>query len=242
VSRWYDRRSRATVPAFSRRISNIGRWSFRTRSTDCRARVRQNWGRPAKVNETGCWFFKNYQTNNPHGLLGDRQQERRRLPAGRQSGVGSSRHFHRGSASGTYGGVASDSLWHSTAEKGFVRRGETWTNGVSVNGTTTGLSGDYDLVSWRLSEADNATNGTPGAVWFASCYADSGGRLNGGQELAEVLIYTNRLSDAEIAATEHYLNRKWFPTRAGSSIGLGHGFAGRRGRGFVNAYTSARSR
>jgi len=237
VSRWYDCRSPGDATGFfatnlynrpiivSNRVSGLPTLDFGT------------LGQGGGSGDNRMMVFKNYQTgirtvfwvvgskNGGGFLLGDSQVN------------GSARYFHRGSASGTYGGVPTDSIWHPTSEKGLVRNGETWTNGVSVNGTTTGLSGDYDLVTWRVSTADNATNGVAGACWFASCYASSDGRLNGGQELGEVLIYTNRLSDAEIKATEHYLNRKWFPTRCGSRIALGTVSLDGAGAGFVNAYT-----
>lgn len=128
--------------------------------------------------------------------------------------TGGNRHFHRGSSSGgTYGSIPADPLWHSGSEVGFVRNGVTWLNGEQVNGTATGLSGNYDLVSWSLTEAQDQANQTPFADMFASCYNAPNGRLNGGQELGEVLIYTNRLSDIERVTTEQYLTRKWFPDR-----------------------------
>jgi len=241
VSRWYDRRSPGDTNAFfatnifnrpliaTNRIGNLSTLDF--------GALGQVSG---SGNDNRMLVFKNYQTNirsvfwvigSKKGggfLLGDSQVN------------GSARHFHRSSGSGTYGGVPSDPLWGAAGlDKGLVRNGETWTNGVSVNGAATGLSGDYDLVSWRLSSTDDATNGTPGAVWFASCYADAGGRLNGGQELGEVLIYTNRLSDADKKATERYLSRKWFPARYGSRLSLGKVSLDGAGAGFVNAYTAA---
>jgi len=241
VSRWYDRRSPGDTNAFfatnlfsrpliaTNRIGNLPTLDFGV--------LGQVSG---SANDNRMLVFKNYQTNirsvfwvigSKKGggfLLGDSQVN------------GSMRHFHRSSGSGTYGGVPSDPLWGPAGQdKGIVRNGETWTNGVSVNGASVGLSGDYDLVSWRLSSTDDATNGTPGAVWFASCYADSGGRLNGGQELGEVLIYTNRLSDADKKTTERYLNRKWFPARYGSRLSLGRVSLDGAGAGFVNAYTAA---
>lgn len=181
--------------------------------------------------------FKGYQTNirTVFWVIGSRNGGGFLLGDSRD--ISGSRHFHRGSWSGTYGGVPSDPLWNSAADKGIVKVGETWTNGVPVDGTTTGLSGDYDLVSWRLSASDDAVNNTPSADWFASCYASADGRLNGGQELAEVLIYTNRLTDAERKATEIYLNRKWFSTRVGAGLALGSVSLDGAGAGFVNAYT-----
>jgi autotransporter-associated beta strand protein len=240
VSRWYDRRSPGDATGFyatnlynrpiiaSNRVGGLPTLDFGVLGQS------ESGG----SGDNRMMGFKNYQTNirtvfwiigskNGGGfLLGDSQV------------IGSARFFHRGSASGTYGGVASDAIWGGVGqEKGVVRNGETWTNGVSVNGASTGLSGNYDLVTWRLAAADDATNGMAGAVWFASCYASSGGRLNGGQELGEVLIYTNRLTDAEIKTTERYLSRKWFPTRIGSWLSLRTVSLDGAGAGFVNAYT-----
>lgn len=240
VSRWYDRRTPGDDSGFfatnlynrplikSDALNGLPVLDF------------GKLGQTGQVNDNRLMAFKQYQTNirsvfwvigsrNGGGfLLGDSQVD------------GSARHFHRGSASGTFGGVATDALWGGTGhEKGIVSAGETWTNGVPVNGTATGLSGDYDLVTWRLSPTNDAANNTPGAVWFATCYAASNGRLNGGQELGEVLIYTNRLSDVERKATETYLNRKWFPLRAGAGLTFGTVSLDGTGAGFINAYPSS---
>lgn len=127
----------------------------------------------------------------------------------------SKRHFHRG---GDFGLSASAPLWGgSWQDKGVVRAGETWVNGAAVDGTKTGLSGAYDLVAWRISETDDADGKSAGATWLASCYAANKSdnyRLTGGQELGELLIYTNRLTDAERDAATAYLARKWFPQTA----------------------------
>ena len=125
----------------------------------------------------------------------------------------SGRYFHRGRASAaeTYGTQAIDPLWFTCPRNAMIIAGETRLNGTTVNGTTTGLSGGWDQVSWRLAQADDtATNTSISAIWFASCYANNLGRLNGGQDLAEVLIYTNRINDTELAAVEAYLRQKWF--------------------------------
>lgn len=128
---------------------------------------------------------------------------------------GSKRHFHRG---GDFGLSASAPLWGDTGQdKGIVRAGETWVNGTAVDGTKTGLSGAYDLVGWRISKTDDAAGKSAGATWLASCYAPGKSenyRLTGGQELGELLIYTNRLTDAERDAATAYLARKWFPQTA----------------------------
>ncbi len=125
------------------------------------------------------------------------------------------RHFHRG---GDFGLTASAPLWgRDGLDKGIVRAGETWVNGAAVDGTKTGLGGAYDLVAWRISETDDAAGKSAGATWLASCYAANKAdnyRLTGGQELGELLIYTNRLTDAERDAATAYLARKWFPQTA----------------------------
>ena len=145
-------------------------------------------------------------------LLGDSQSD------------GSKRHFHRG---GNFGLTADAPLWGGTGQdKGVVRAGETWVNGVAVDGTKTGLGGAYDLVGWRISETDDADGKSAGATWLASCYAadkSSNYRLNGGQELGELLIYTNRLTDAERDAATAYLARKWFPQTAAAQTVLAFG-------------------
>lgn len=237
VARWYDRRTPGAASGFF--ATNLyNRPLIVTNALNGLPVL--DFGRLGQGGGSGdnrMLVFKNYQTNirsvfwvigsqNGGGfLLGDNQVN------------ASARHFHRSSGSGTYGGVASDALWGGTGlDKGLVRGGETRTNGVAVNGASTGLSGGYDLVTWRLSAGDDATNATPGACWFASCYAPSDGRLNGGQRLAEVLIYTNRLTDAEIKATELYLNNKWFPSRVRS---LGEVSLDGTGTGFVNAAPEA---
>ena len=89
-----------------------------------------------------------------------------------------------------------------------VTGGVTRVDGSPVNGLKTGLNGTgYQVVSLVTSAAD------PLAGAFA---CDRPGRNHpdgthcGGQRLAEVLVYTNALSDAERAQVEAYLTWKWF--------------------------------
>lgn len=137
---------------------------------------------------------------------------------------GTKRHFHRG---GNFGLTADAPLWGGTGQdKGVVRAGETRVNGMAVDGTKTGLGGTYDLVDWRISGTDDAAGASAGATWLASCYAadkNANYRLNGGQELGELLIYTNRLTDAERDAATAYLARKWFPQTAAAQTVLAFG-------------------
>lgn len=137
---------------------------------------------------------------------------------------GTKRHFHRG---GNLGLTADAPLWGGTGQdKGVVRAGETRVNGMAVDGTKTGLGGTYDLVDWRISGTDDEAGKSAGATWLASCYAadkNANYRLNGGQELGELLIYTNRLTDAERDAATAYLARKWFPQTAAAQTVLAFG-------------------
>lgn len=147
---------------------------------------------------------------------------------------GVKRHFHRG---GNLGLTADAPLWGGTGQdKGVVRAGETRVNGMAVDGTKTGLGGTYDLVDWRISGTDDAAGASAGATWLASCYAadkNANYRLNGGQELGELLIYTNRLTDAERDAATAYLARKWFPQTAAAQTVLAFGTVMLEGDGAV---------
>jgi autotransporter-associated beta strand protein len=236
VSRWYDRRTPGSDDNFYASVKYKPPLWVTNALNGLPVLDFGKLGQSGQVNENRMLEFKSYQDNirsvfwvigsrNGGGfLLGDSKNDSER------------RHFHRGSQSGSFGGVPGDSLWHAASDKGVVRAGETWTNGIPVNGMSCGLSGGYDLVSWRLSEADDAAGNAPGAIWFASCYAPTDGRLNGGQELGEVLIYTNRLSEAERLATERYLMRKWFSQHTSAGLALGTVSLDGAGAGFVNAY------
>jgi autotransporter-associated beta strand protein len=236
VSRWYDRRTPGSNDNFYASVLYKPPLWVTNALNGLPVLDFGKLGQSGQVNENRMLEFKSYQDNirsvfwvigsrNGGGfLLGDSKHDNGR------------RHFHRGSQSGSFGGVPGDSLWHAASDKGVVRAGETWTNGIPVNGTSCGLSGGYDLVSWRLSEADDAAGNAPGAIWFASCYAPTDGRLNGGQELGEVLIYTNRLSEVERLETERYLMRKWFPQHTAAGLALGTVSLDGAGAGFVNAY------
>ncbi|HNX35355.1 MAG TPA: hypothetical protein PKM57_12050 [Kiritimatiellia bacterium] len=76
-----------------------------------------------------------------------------------------------------------------------------WTNGVAVNGLTTGLNGGYQVLSIAIT---NATGHGVNALGMVNAWQNSGG-----QRYAEVLLYTNAVSDAERKANEAYLAAKW---------------------------------
>jgi autotransporter-associated beta strand protein len=76
-----------------------------------------------------------------------------------------------------------------------------WTNGVAVNGLTTGLSGNYQVLSIGIT---NSTGHGIDTLGMVNAWQNSGG-----QRYAEVLLYTNTLSDADRRINESYLANKW---------------------------------
>lgn len=221
VQRWNDCRQTAGGPAYLYATNRFNRPLLKENALNGRATL--DFGKSTNTSGSGgdnrmmqFAYLSNIRTvfwvigsqNGGCYLLGDSQAYN-----------GSSRWFHRGGGLGWTN--PADAIWARQVGKEQVPNGTTWLNGTIVDGERTGLSGAYDLVGWRLSESDDAINSAAGACWFASCYADGGGRLNGGQELGEVLIYTNRLTDAEVEATTRYLSRKWFPTNAFARVTLG---------------------
>lgn len=79
---------------------------------------------------------------------------------------------------------------------------QTRLNGVDVDGTKTGFTGGYDQVSLEMVIGNADLKGF-GGISYANSWC-------GGQQLGEIVIYTNRLTFAEKRAVESYLNRKWF--------------------------------
>ena len=75
-------------------------------------------------------------------------------------------------------------------------------NGTDVEGGVTGFTGGYDLVSF--ADYDRI-----GASGFGQ--VTSGSNIqNGGQQIAESIVYTNVLSRDSVRKVEAYLNKKWF--------------------------------
>jgi hypothetical protein len=79
-----------------------------------------------------------------------------------------------------------------------------WINGALVLMPGAGLSGGYDLVAAQV----NASRAFKASAFG---YVDTqAARFNGGQRLAEVIVYTNALTARQIQDTEAYLYKKWF--------------------------------
>lgn len=73
-------------------------------------------------------------------------------------------------------------------------------NGARLDPFTTPFSGGYDAFSFNNVNQKTDTFGVYGQT----------GNFVGGLEYGEILLYTNRLSDAEIAQVEAYLQKRWF--------------------------------
>jgi len=80
---------------------------------------------------------------------------------------------------------------------------ETWVNGTSVVCTNTPMSGSWDVISFHT---DNA-GGVGRAFRNIGCPDDTA--QAGGQDYAEILVYSNKLTNAERMILEHYLANKW---------------------------------
>lgn len=75
---------------------------------------------------------------------------------------------------------------------------DVWLDGVSVDATATGLNGGYQILSIKT---DKNAIGTLG--W------DAGYQKAGGQNYAEILLYTNVLTSVQRVSIEAYLAQKW---------------------------------
>ena len=114
--------------------------------------------------------------------------------------------FHRGDPG--YGNNATDNIWEGN--NGYthanIRNGQTYLNGALVDGTTTALSGGYQMI-------DVVTTGNVQANNLANDRNLSG--RQGGQQIGEVIIFNTALSTTERQQVETYLNYKWFGIGAG---------------------------
>lgn len=124
-------------------------------------------------------------------------------------GGGAGYAWHRGkSADGHELGTDPDDpiMFSSAAEvarKGLWRR-----NGLSVDPLTTGLSGGWDVVSYRCDTDKYPDGGNAHGLAMDSRSPGTNAR-SGSQKLAELAIYNRKLTDEEVAAAETYLNMKW---------------------------------
>lgn len=95
---------------------------------------------------------------------------------------------------------AATPIYWSTSASANVKNGVTRIDGMQVDGTVTGLSGGYQVIALR-------TAGNVLAGQFAHDKTQTA--RGGGQQLGEVIVYTNALSDTDMARVEEYLLNKW---------------------------------
>lgn len=79
-----------------------------------------------------------------------------------------------------------------------------WINGQMATMPGAGLSGEFDLVSASIGGVRNYKASAFGRI------DNTAARYQGGQQLAEVIVYTNALTAQQIRDTEAYLSKKWF--------------------------------
>lgn len=98
-------------------------------------------------------------------------------------------------------------LTGSNAQKEFVH-GSFRVNGAAQS-YTLGLSGGYDLLSWRLPELDGTEYKFPMNAQGLAFDGRNDLISRGCQRLGEVLVYNRRLTSEELDGTEAYLKLKW---------------------------------
>ena len=114
--------------------------------------------------------------------------------------------WHRGGNGGYGADKAGDALHNSNAQTEILN-GSFRRNFESVGGSTTGLTGGYDILSVTIKE--DPGDGT-WAPMNAQGFAYDGRDINHGyQRLGEVIVYNRRLDIEEVKATEAYLAVKW---------------------------------
>ena len=106
--------------------------------------------------------------------------------------------FHRQASDS----AATDAIWDKNSAADSVKKGSTWLNGQTVDGTATGLPEGYSIVSLVTTAPADASR---------LCRDRDNPKRIGGQQIAEILLYDRELSDAERKSVERYLKQKWLP-------------------------------
>ena len=202
-----------------------------------------------KLNDReGMVFLKNGETNlldnirSVVWLLGSQEGGSYLLGGGTNwNGAGAFHNFMRGRAdtNGVYY-AASDVILNGTqywTVQPELFKADWFKNSEPIEPTTTGLSGEWDLISMRLSETAEHPTNADGFAFDGRAIRGSTSYLNnwtGGQRLAEVLIYDRLITEEERISVENYLRRKWgylgaqkpvnsviLQTETGSNVDLG---------------------
>jgi len=103
------------------------------------------------------------------------------------------------------GGSTSAALWHSTEwSTTALRQGRTYLNGERVDGTLVKPN-----IGWQLLEVASGARTLHNANFFNDRNIDFSGKRLGGDNLCEVAVFTNRLSETERLQVQSYLMQKW---------------------------------
>jgi hypothetical protein len=171
----------------------------------------------------GMVFLKNGETNlldnirSVVWLLGSQEGGSYLLGGGTNwNGAGAFHNFMRGRANADIDHfTASDSILNGTqywTVQPELFQADWFRNSEPIEPTTTGLSGDWDLISMRLKETAEHPTNVDGFAFDGRAIRGSTSYLNnwtGGQRLAEVLIYDRLITEEERISVENYLRRKW---------------------------------
>lgn len=107
-------------------------------------------------------------------------------------------------------GTPTSTIWHPTEwTTTAVRQGRTYLNGERVDGTITSPKS-----GWQLLEVAMATKLPHAANFFNDRNITAYGKRIGGDYLAEVVVFTNRLSETERLRVQQYLMQKWIGVKA----------------------------
>ena len=111
-----------------------------------------------------------------------------------------------------YVGAKTTALATDWSQPIFAESRPTWVDGASVDPTTTGFNGKYQILSFQLA-AD-------GSAVPVQCLGGCGRDVMdvAGQIYGEVLIFTNVLTDVQRQRIERYLSKKWGIPLVGGAV------------------------
>ena len=108
------------------------------------------------------------------------------------------------------GGNPASTLWHPLEWSiTAVRQGRTYLDGERVDGTLASPKS-----GWQLLEVAAATKLPHAANFFNDRNITAYGKRIGGDNLCEVAVFTNRLSETDRLRVQHYLMQKWLGAKA----------------------------
>jgi hypothetical protein len=106
-------------------------------------------------------------------------------------------------------GSTSAVLWHANEwSTTALRQGRTYLNGERVDGTLVKPN-----IGWQLLEVASGARTLHNANFFNDRNIDFSGKRLGGDNLCEVVVFTNRLSETERLQVQSYLMQKWLGSK-----------------------------